>query len=211
MLRDGTVLKLNFATALHPDVADRLAYTRHGDLSDARILVSSVSGKGRPTSPVSARRLIIGIGAMALAITWSAIWVGMAVSQSRQVSVEATVASKSCHQADDGDSGTFTACAVTLDYTAPDGTSGEVVFNGVEATRIHDQDGHEWVYIYFSSPSSETAINPQDNVPLFVTVLMVTFSVPVAIGGFVYLRRGFRRPKPKPARVITRPEREQGN
>jgi hypothetical protein len=84
---------------------------------------------------------------MALAVTWTAIWAGLAWSQSQQVRVEATVAAKSCHQSIGGDGGTFTACIVTLDYTTPDGTSGEVVFHGVDADRIDVRNGQEFVDI----------------------------------------------------------------
>lgn len=106
------------------------------------------------------------------------------------------MAAKSCHQSVDDQGSTFTACVVTLDYIAPDGATGEVVFHGVEASRIHNQNGHETVYIYFPDSSSETAINPQENIPLWVTVAMVTISVPVVIWGVLYIWLGFRRPKP---------------
>jgi hypothetical protein len=111
------------------------------------------------------------------------------------------VAAKSCHDSDTQG----TTCVVTLDYTAPDGTPGEVVFHGVEATRIHNQSGHETVYIYFSDSSSETAVNPQDNVPLWATVLLVTVSVPVAIWGVVYIWLGFRRPQAVHRRLDSAP------
>jgi hypothetical protein len=148
---------------------------------------------------------------MVPAVTWTAMWVGLAWSQSQHVSAAATVTAKSCHQSIGGDGGSLTACIVDLTYTAPDGTPGTVEFNGVEGTRIHGQNGQETVYIYFSDRSWETPINPQDNVLLRATVVLVMFSLPVGIGGFIYLSRGLRpkradRAASEPHVVITSTE-----
>jgi hypothetical protein len=193
VLMDGTVVNLNFAATQSQAEAVGRPLVWHGDVSDPDTLMSRLSGRRRPSRSVPVRRLVAGLATMLVAGIWIAIWAGIAWTQSQDVSVLATVTAKSCHwvSGDDSSAG-FTACVVTLSYTAPDGIPGQVVFHGVEASRLHEQNGQETVYIYFSSGSSETAISPQDEVPLWVDALMVAFGLPVFIASFVHLWRGFR-------------------
>jgi hypothetical protein len=195
VLKNGTVVNLNFAATQRQEAAERRPVVWHGHVSDPDLLMSRLSGRRRPSRPVPARHLIGGFAIMAVAGIWIAIWAGIGWSQSQEVSVLATVTANSCHwvSGDDSSPG-FTACVLTLSYTAPDGTPGVVQFHGVDASRIHEQNGQETVYIYFSSGSSETAISPQDEVPLWVCALMVAFGLPVFTAGFVHLWRGFRPP-----------------
>lgn len=198
VLRDGRVVRLNFASSLSAVLVDRQGGARRGDPSDACALVSRVGG---PSNPIPSRHLAIGIGSIGFAVLWIALWAGLAWSQSQQVRVEARVTAKSCHQSSDGEASTFTACVVSLIYTAPDGTPGVVQFHGVDANRIHIRDGQEALAIYFANKSSETPVNPQNNVPIWAAVLLVTLvGLPLGIGGVVYMRRGFRASAGSPHR-----------
>lgn len=74
-------------------------------------------------------------------------------------------------------------------------------FHGVDANRIHIRDGQEALAIYFANKSSETPVNPQNNVPIWAAVLLVTLvGLPLGIGGVVYMRRGFRASAGSPHR-----------
>lgn len=111
--------------------------------------------------------VIIGFGLLGIAVLLTAGLVVQHPDQSRYASIEAQVTSKSCYQASDGgDAGrTFTACNISVLYTAPDGTPGAVQLPGIDADRIRRHGGHESPLIYFANRSSGTPISPQDIVP----------------------------------------------
>ena len=118
--------------------------------------------------------------------------VAIAIGQTRQVSVEARVLSEDCGQSQAAQS---TTCVVTLGYTVPDGTPGSVTFHGVDASRLHERDGAEWLTIYFSSRSSATPINPQEEIPVWATVLII---VCIWFVGGILIRRVLRSPRRQP-------------
>ncbi len=145
------------------------------------------------------RRLFVGLVGIGIAVVFVVSVAGAYVSQTHLIRWEATVTSRTCvlHQGDgDGDS-PYTTCTVNLSYyRLMDGAPDSVVLHGIDISRIHGQNtGHETMYIYFSDPFSDTPINPQDNFPWWVIVIVAVPALAVGMAGFMYIWRGFR-PKP---------------
>ena len=139
------------------------------------------------------RRRAVGFTCIGAAVGLLALLGIVGWIQAQQVTVDAAVTWKSCHQSANGDGSNITACEVSLTYVAPDGAYGAVEFHGVDASRIHSQGGKEFVAIYFANRTSDTAINPQNILPIWVLILIwVLIGLPLTIGGLMYMRGGHR-------------------
>jgi hypothetical protein len=136
-------------------------------------------------------RRALGVALMGFAVLWITTMVALYLTQTQYVKVRAQVTSKSCYQAPIGGNGggTFTACNVSVIYRTPNGTPGAEFMPGVNGSLIHRHRGQETLLIYFSSPTSQTSISPQEYVPFFALILFVTLvGLPAGIAGVLCLR-----------------------
>jgi DivIVA domain-containing protein len=127
------------------------------------------------------RHLIAGVALAIPALV--TLLIGMiVVAEFGELSVDAVVVERSCGYSSAAD---HTTCVVDLSYVTPSGARGTVTFHGIDADKIHSQQGKETLKIYFD-PGSDVAISPQDRVPVWADVLIVTpFWL---IGGFIAWR-----------------------
>gem|GEM_PF-6014488 len=119
-----------------------------------------------------------------VALGWGLIWVAIIFSQTRYVTVDALVSSRSCQQ----------FCTVGLTFAAPDGATGSVTFTGLDSGLIRNVNGLPMLTIFFADRSSETPISPQDYVPLWAGLfIIITTSLPVLAGGVACMRCGLAK------------------
>jgi len=97
----------------------------------------------------------------------------------------ATIHDEQCHQADGGDGGPFTACAVDVSFIDLRGQTRFAYLKGVPRKRIHNNS----LVIYLDPKSPTEAINPQSWIPLWAFIFFAAMMWAL-LGGVAWLLLG---------------------